>query len=685
MIPDERPERTLNDLVNDAILRWMDLIGIDFEGNIKGSSPWSSYHLRDLTEDLSASRELDPTGLTTFMMLRGILEHFLKDITFTAFDLILEPRAISAKLAPMKALRTVLEDPQVVDLIANFQDKVRTAALQYGVRPGEATDKLEELLADKYQLAMVRRDAMLSMANLEPHQFTQGPKEPNPLKYNPTIFEFWNVNSILASMRSQRVAGISLCLIRDPVDAMFSYFVFAIRNGSTLTILTDRDKEPHPAFSRMTRRPDRSLSRRAARNWFPYQLLDLKEQKDELGNVKGLYANARTQLVPINVEAVPLKSINELEPEQFVWTSLVFELILDKYWKQDEKLPELSYTGQMVVEPAALVGAAGALVKDGLYKPLELPKLVKADVTAETTAPQWVSEPVHFNAWMVERYGARVPDEVLSPVGEEAQLLLVERTHDPSFLPVLEKSKRIEKFETLNPTTFGTKDQIQKDRLWVARVNQMKAIQVLADEEYEREKDGVLAWYRAAVTKNRGLLIDAACRGEWMLPYMKFRRMHEQGGDKPSEQQAIKQGVGEKWSKAFDSYFFNRPRIYFGEEDKESYRTKCCVRTDTWASIFTVIKPTCPDAIAILCGVTFEELPWPLQHWFTDTPYTGNHILNRLDPEDWHLHNPWMDITHRRGGLNLDVGVALSKLAYHARRKTMGLPRKTWETEEDDE
>ena len=48
--------------------------------------------------------------------------------------------------------------------------------------------------------------------------------------------------------------------------------VSQLTNG-TITVLTDRNPGAHPAYERMSRRPDRNFSRRAAQHWFPYDLV----------------------------------------------------------------------------------------------------------------------------------------------------------------------------------------------------------------------------------------------------------------------------------------------------------------------------------------------------------------------------------------------------------------------------
>jgi hypothetical protein len=180
-------------------------------------------------------------------------------------------------------------------------------------------EKLAKFLEDKYSVAQIRLSALRSMNELEACQFMQGDASSDALKVNHWVYEFWNINSLIAAMGGQKFDGVSLCLIRDPEEVMASYFVFAVRNGENITILTDREEGPHPLCWRMTRRPDRDMVARWDKNWFPYHLLDLEEVKDADGNVKGFVAGKHEGLVPYNLEAAKVQSIAELAPAEFVW------------------------------------------------------------------------------------------------------------------------------------------------------------------------------------------------------------------------------------------------------------------------------------------------------------------------------------------------------------------------------
>jgi hypothetical protein len=116
---------------------------------------------------------------------------------------------------------------------------------------------------------------------------------------------------------------------------------------------------------------------------------------------------------------------------------------------------------------------------------------------------------------------------------------------------------------------------------------------------------------------------------------------------------------------------YNKETVSFGTWDRKTSKWSCTV-TDSRAQVFAKLKPETPQAIADICGVPVEELPFFLQKYYVHYPYTGNHILTRIDPLD-RLKNPWNE-------LELHVIVAMSKSAFHKGRKELGLIRfNEWE------
>jgi hypothetical protein len=656
----------INELVNSALRKWGRLMGIDTAARRKTLGDW---RVKDQLKDLNQSRDLDPSGLTTFMLLRGLLDTYIKETSISTYDLLTDPTGCEAMLKPIRAVRDVLESESVVELIKEFQDRLLDLARTYEMNGSRLKD-LKALLQDKEALAWIRRDGLLSMERLEAHQFTQGEPGSAPLRVNHHVYEMWNVNSLLAALSSQAIDGVSVVLIRDPVDAYRSYFVFAIRNGQTITILTDRDEGPHPAFECMTRRPDRRLYDRAVRHHFPYQLLDVAIGED----AKSLYLNSQTGLAPINAQAVEMTTLAELPADQFVWLHLMFDRILERYGRENLLLPELSYTGEMVKQPHALLDAGDQLIRQSGYSPLVAKPFQGPDITQASTSEQWEQKPTGFNGWMEERYAGKIPNSYLNVVSEdELQKLELEAgalvKKDDSLWKV-DGPRRVS-LERLSPVTFGTRSKLEKDREWAARYNQMRVIQEFAVREYGEEKDNVLKWYDQAVRGNIDAIIEAVARGEWLLPafstYDPSKTFHF-GYSKLALRNAVSQSVGRSWNVTT----FMPRGVWLGGFAPNYLRSTCFINPDTIASVFTMIRPTCPEALVAITGTKPAELPWALQHWYPSsirTPYSGNPILRRLDPQDWVLQNPWRQ-------LDLRVNVSLCKRAYKAICRERGLEPK---------
>jgi hypothetical protein len=666
--------RTINELVNDCLLKWVEVTNVDLSKtswtiSFHFAGEWTEYDLQVATEELNTSRELDPTGLTTFMMLRGLTESFLKAESYSAYDLIVKPGPVRDRLKALAELRLLVEDPFVVELVEEFLVKIRAAAEEFSFKD---RDGLEALLADRYKVGHVRRDALLSMEKLSAHQFTQGKGDPLPIRFNPHVWEFWNVNSPVRALRDQRVPGISTVLIRDP-EALHSFFVFGIKNGDVITVLTDKDEEAHPAQKRMSRRPDRQMWERASKHWFPYQLLDLKTTTD--GHT---YAKQRAALVPIDAVGLKLKPLGELNPAQFVWTLLMYELIRDKFWRQNYQLPELSYTGEMVAEPESLIGAGSALVRTGLYTPLILDPITPDGVTSKSTAEQWWRQPTYFYHYMVDHYVDNVPADVYNVVGEvqrnrlQRSLKLIGKDHFGA-------TQELVRLETLDPQNFGLRKKLEDDRLWAARHNQMQMIQHAAEKEYERDHKKIAKWWQEHVRANSEFLLNAAARGELTLPVWNGRGNPEEDrknpfpGDVRDPFVVVKNGLEQYEAKRPQpgSWFSHEYHgdVVLGDWQQRAPHHTCCERRGVRATIFTEIQPTCPEALALVVGMKVEDLPWPLQHWHPEwagEPYDGNCILNRTDPVDWVLTDPWRKQGYR-------ILICHSKRAFIARRKALGI------------
>ena len=675
---------TLNEILNEAIPRWAKLTGTklgtnQFTATIGSNSEFQSYDLKKHVDDLNASRSLDVSGTTTILLLRGLFEAYVKEKSFEIHALLYAPDAVEASISKLRAFLALISQPPCVESITCFKETLRTAAVHYGYDLA----KLKKHFVDERALGELRLSALRSMERLATHQFAQGASDPKAIQYNREIFEFSSINSFVHALRRQMVSGITLALIRDADEergVFKAYFVLGMRNGETITILTDYSEGSHPDYHNMTRRPERQLDERARQHWFPYRLL-------EADAVKRRHRKDKTALVPLDAKARAIEEVPNLEPSEFIWLALLFDLIKEKFVRDDHKTTELSYTGEMIVTPHVLVEATSAIVLAGQYKPLILPKL-----TVETATPELAGnhKPVGHNAWLEERYRDRVPEILLDVVGERRALevgkevgKLLPGKINSSQLPQQRKQPGVITWggndartlplvpKALDPTCFGTASELERNRAWYARVNLIRGVQRFATAEFVAKQAMILSWYRKRLERNMAFLWEAVVRGELVAPTTTWASREDHGfpsKDKLRWKTAniLSQKQGKTWHHAFPSDGWQDKGIRFGDWDSQRGYVTCAVDAPIRATVFTVIRPDNPRALALLMGIPEKKLPWPLQHWSTREPYTGNSILARIDPQDSQLDDPWRH-------LELRITIALSKRAYNRLRKQHGL------------
>ncbi len=92
-----------------------------------------------------------------------------------------------------------------------------------------------------------------------------------------------------------------------------------------------------------------------------------------------------------------------------------------------------------------------------------------------------------------------------------------------------------------------------------------------------------------------------------------------------------------------------------------------CALTGALSTYGVLFSPVNAEELAILTGKNVRELPDVLQDWNIAQPYYGNQILDRIDPVEWALENPW-------GKLDLRVAVPLSIRGMKQARKTAKIP-----------
>jgi hypothetical protein len=673
----------LNEILNEAIPRWAKLTGTKLGTNkytfVMGSnSEFQSYDLKKYIDDLNESRTIDMSGTTAILLLRGLFEAYVEEKSVTLHTLLYDPKSVEVSTAKLRDFHALITQPVCEEAATEARETLRAAAAHYGYDLG----KLGKHLNDERALGQLRLAAARSLDKLATHQFCQGPRGEKPLQYNREIFEFSSINSFVHALRHQMVSGITLALIRqanDEDDVYKAYFVLGLRNGETITVLTDFEEGAHPEYHNVSRRPDRRLDERARQHWFPYRLLAADP-------VKHRQRRDKTALVKLDAKAVPIEEIPNLEPPEFIWLTLLFDRIAKKFDQDDYKTPELSYTGEMVVTPHVLVEGTSAIVLAGHYKPLILPKL-----TVKTATPELADNrpPLGHNAWIEDRYRDRVPEVLLDVVGARRALeagkeagkllpgkvkgeLLPDIRRQPGVISWGGSDLRLAALEpmALDPTSFGTRSDIEKNRGWYARQNLIKGVQRLATAEFAAKYKLIVSWYRKRIERNMPFLWKAVATGELVAPAQKWKSEIDHDFPLPDTLVWDERNIlHQKQAPKYNPFHPGRNKITFGGWDYDKNQNVCALEPPTRATIFTSISPDNPRALALLMGIPEKKLPWPLQHWTTREPYTGNCIIDRIDPQDSRLDDPWRH-------LDLGLSITLCKRAFNRLRKEHGLPPK---------
>lgn len=605
----------------------------------------------------------DPTGISAALMTVARAGEASEDITFTATEVLaMKPEDLEL-LRNLKAIRDLTAEPEINAPITAFQDAIRAAARQYGL----LSKKVEETIADRAKLAYIRTSALYCIENFEVHQFNQGEKSDQPFNYNRFVHEFNNINSAIRISATQPVNGVTMALIRDPEIPEFSYFVFILRAGDNITVLTDRPEFDNPHQKYLRRNPGRDLESRLNSNFFPYGVLDIKV--DEKGKAYIPKDVSAGRLVIYQTEAIQLCRLDQIEPDETVWTLLMFDLIAQRYYRENRHTEQLSYTAEMLRTPLALHSGTQLSLRN--YKTLDVPDLTLAEIDTGATRESFDCKPTEFNRWMEERYGPQVNPEIFKILTEPKleKLLLGHTSTGKALTPFTgyepptfrgDKKEAVYPVSHLPAENFGTRKQILKDYKWIGRSNLAKALQALADEEYKREKDNVLAWYRAQVRTNAPALRRAILAGSLKAPGIKYESGFNIRPHKLREQEIltiVPEGKG-RWEKLG---YASTDCVHHGGWSQMDESYYCIEEPNALCSCYAMFQPTSPQGIALLTGREVSELPIWLQHWYGDEPYSGNMILSDVDPMEWQLQNPWMGHRGRRGGFPTTVIIAFCR------------------------
>lgn len=652
-----------SDEMKKAVSLWKKITGVNPDARRQRFGDW------DLVRTFEALEEaitLDPSEITANFLLTYFLNEHMEETQVPLRKVLDGDQELAARIEACRELYVLLGRPDVAEIRETFVAAIASAVSHYGAA---ARKDVKKLLASPDRVGLLRRDALRSIANLKIDQFLSG--DPSPAgtspRYAEIVHQWFNVNSLLAAA-ARMPPGIALNLIRTP-NKFQCFFCFSIRNGGNLYLLSDVPEYAHPLQAQMTRRPDKGLDERASRNWFPYDLLGIAYDKEE-GRLYFKEAEGQA-VVPYQRHAVPLKKVAELSAEELVWTIMMFDLIKERFWRAGYQAKELSYTAEMLKAESTLTDVAKVEnLPIALYEPVRLAPLSIDEVRADAVSTEAVGTLGHqTNRWMEDRYAGRIdaatlnliaPPEVeffLTKDGEVSRKVVRTERDDPF---ANRKGIRLEKFDG---GSFGTRQSLANDQLFIARHSLAVQVGKLANEEFAEREAEISKWYREGIVKNADNLVAWASNPEiWVCDGKggTFENWHPHIGSarKLGEADRVR-GINEElmFRNLVRHHEIKRESGYaaagFRLPDAGEFDQKCFFY-GTKPSHYFVLMPGNAAELALFAGCHPDELPDVLQHFSLRNRYSGNSILDRIDPMEWKIKNPWI-------GKDFRIRIALSK------------------------
>lgn len=692
----------------EAFPRWLELTGVDpshFDESAKdfgGSFTIGSY---DSTKQAVAIHEclsIPDNELTAQLMLARYLADYAARTQFTLEKMLANPQVVQRKWDLAREISDILESAPLVDQRAGFAGALQEAMKHYGV--GERPD-VEALLEDDIELAQLRRDAYYGIDQMRMSQFLKGEVGSGERpRYNTVIRRWWRMEDLLAS-HTVLPEGVSLNLV-CPSAAHELFFCFVLRRGANLFILDDAPDRTHPLQASMTRSPGRALADRMAKFWFPYELANVS--MDDKGKAQVRREQSTSLDLPDRYKDLCriLGQVSDLPPHELVWTVMMLDRIVDRFWNPEFTLPQLpiSYAaGHLRAGAASLLEAAqeaGLPVVVNTAPLVAVPDLSLADVASMHTQPnaKAVLGDVHHmgdRQWLEDRYANQVPQEAINLVSAtgtevarlthevQVEILSADQAQNLERSAFGRDNTALATFTQMDPTTFGTPERLIADRGFLARYNYAKSINALAAREFNTRKEEVRTWLferysarqdfllnLAGVTATAPLVITDWNPGEG--PHPPFRL--ESGGfasgyfgvdnkdgspfgnwrHKESGHQHTL-GVLEAMKQEEGSYGQTAFLPIIGEAGARKVRQKVVCRVNgTAPTYWFAVRPTNARELAWVLGMEVADLPDVLRHYNALSTDHANSILDRIDPMLWVLNDPWLKV-------NLGVRLALSK------------------------
>lgn len=636
--------------LNEKLDLWVKITGVKpsvlkTKYVINMSGKLSDYDIEKMNNRILEALSYDETGLFAESYLKIYFERYLKEMDISLYQLITSD-GMPEYIENIKILYKALTEENNAEALV--MEDAKKAMDYYNLSMSELT---------LFDIVELRTSATNCMnGKLDIIQFSHG-NTGDEFKASKNIVMYKDIDALLLCAVKGSINGVSLAYIRNSEQITDSYFAFVVKNGGNLWLLTDMPKYSHPLQSKMSRCPGRNMSERIESNFFPYDSVANIDTSDLWNN--GRYgtsekgADLSTVLHDDDLYKI-IGTLDTLTQDEAFWTIMMFSFIKDKFYVN--KTPELpiSYVRNMINSPLLEKSETSIIVKNAL----PTISLNEIDIS-DTKGMTYQTEYYKFddeNNYIISRYKDKVDTSLLNNIKNTDKYAAIEEKY------AIEDTwgrKTGCEYAALDLSIPRTEEKLHYDQKWIARYNYAKAINKLLNEDYENNYKTVIDQIGTHILKRiRKLVI-----------------MHLQGkliGN--NEEQKSNIGKMYDMKKLYNGSNF-RAEYTYGYNRYTNYKDIKCAFSNKAASIVLQIKPQNANDLALICGITKNDLPELIRNYEKRDRYYGNNILNNIDPMLWVIKDPFnkMDFT---------INICISKTEYKALCEEAGVAYdKFWENE----
>lgn len=630
--------------IKTALDLWISITGVNPEDKYKVIT-LENMTIETVNNILTQSLKYDQTYVTTIMLLKVYLNRLLEERKITFKTIIEDYDQFQKLLSKINELERILSSQTASEIKSQFKELLKAGLKHYGINQSV----YDLMIANEENLAELRYSAFNAVNELTAYTFLEGKPTTAKPKIYKDILAFRDINALLEWMTGAP-SGIVLALIQDLEHPSSSYFAFAIHNGGTLSIVTDKTRDVHPLYDSMSRKraTGRRFYERITAYHFPYSVMDIS-----FGDNQRAYISQDESALMTITEGAAIRAINQLEPNESVWLMMMFDLIEQKYFKTPFKAKSLTYTAKMITEKKALLSRAEEHhLAINTYQPLAVTPITNLTLRAKNLKKVFETEPTGKNDWLIDYFD--VPDLAYDVTGEADTLLA--KPNDTFW----EHDRPSKPLKNMSLSSFGSASQLESDRLYLARYNQAMVINDRLEEEHKQQASDIHHWLEQAIRKNLPTLFKAIAHGKFLVTGDKDKsiiRMND-GWYRENTSGNI---LSVKSAKSVSNYWTPIGTIMIGGKSSSFYQypfQPTCTVNDTQPTIVGHFSPQTVQHLVDLCGCSISNMPVMLQHWKAeDRDYNGNPILDCLDPMDWAVENPF--------NKDIDIVIYFSKRAFN--------------------